>query len=194
MNHSQEIFYMIFVSDNQAPEVLKPGKQALDLPSAPIAPEFPAILGFRFFTSFAMRCNHFNTALIKQLIVKFIAVVCLIANQFIRGILGKAAVYRIFDKLYLMGRSAFNVSGDRKTSSVCDCHDLGAFTALCLADSKTPFFAGAKLPSMNASRDIDFTAFIQVFDQLLGNASKNPLLDPLLEPPMARLVWRIPLR
>jgi hypothetical protein len=51
-----------------------------------------------------------------------------------------------------MGRSAFHVSGDRKTRSVCDCHDLGALATLCLADSKTPFFAGAKLPSINASR------------------------------------------
>jgi hypothetical protein len=51
-----------------------------------------------------------------------------------------------------MGRSALNVSGDRKTSSVCDGHDLGAFAALCLADSKTPFFAGTKVPSMKASR------------------------------------------
>ncbi len=51
-----------------------------------------------------------------------------------------------------MGRSAFHISGDRKTTSVCDCQDLGAFATLCLANSKTPFFAGAKLPSMNASR------------------------------------------
>jgi hypothetical protein len=51
-----------------------------------------------------------------------------------------------------VGRSAFNVSGDRKTRYVCDRHDLGAFAALCLANSKTPFFAGTKLPSMNASR------------------------------------------
>jgi hypothetical protein len=51
-----------------------------------------------------------------------------------------------------VGRSAFNVSGDRNTRSVCDCHDLGAFAALCLADSKTPFFAGAKDPSIKASR------------------------------------------
>jgi hypothetical protein len=51
-----------------------------------------------------------------------------------------------------MGRSAFHMSGDRKTRSVCDGQDLGAFAALCLADSKTPFFASAKQPSMNASR------------------------------------------
>ena len=43
-------------------------------------------------------------------------------------------------------------SGDRKTSSIRDCHDLGAFATLCLADSKTPFFTGAKLLLMNASR------------------------------------------
>jgi hypothetical protein len=51
-----------------------------------------------------------------------------------------------------VGRSAFNVSGDRKTRYVRDRHDLGTLAALCLADSKTPFFAGTKLPSMNASR------------------------------------------
>jgi hypothetical protein len=120
---------MIFVSDNRASKVLKPSKQTLHLPSAPIAPELSAILGFRFFPSFPVRRNHFNTAVIKQLLVKFIAIIGLVANQLIRGILGKTAVYRIFDKPYLVGRSAFNVSGD----------------------SKTPFFAGAKLPSMNAS-------------------------------------------
>jgi hypothetical protein len=81
MNHTQEIFYMVFVPDNQPPEVLKPGKQALHLPSAPIASQFPAVLGVRFFPSFAMRCNHFNTTLVKELIVKFVAVVCLIYRQ-----------------------------------------------------------------------------------------------------------------
>ena len=143
---------MGLVSNNQSPEVLKPGKQALNLPSAPVTPQFPAVLGSRFFPSSTVRCDHFNTAFIEKLIVKFIAVVGFIANQLIWHIAGKAAVYRGLDKLYFMGRSAFNVSGDRKTSSVCDCHDLGAFAALCLADSKTPFFAGAKLPSMNATR------------------------------------------
>jgi len=54
MNHSQQIFSMVFVSDNQAYEVLKPGKQALQLTSAPIASQFPAVLGFLFFPSFAV--------------------------------------------------------------------------------------------------------------------------------------------
>ena len=143
---------MGLVSNNQSPEVLKPGKKALNLPSAPVTPQFPAVLGSRFFASPTVRCDHFNTALIEQLIIKFITVVSFIANQFIRRIPCKTAVYSGLYKLYFMGRSAFNVSSDRKTSSVCDCHNLGAVAALCFADSKTPFFAGAKLPSMNASR------------------------------------------
>ena len=143
---------MVLVPNNQSPEVLKPGKQALNLPSTPVASQFPAVLGSWFLASHTMRCDHFNTTFIEKLIVKFIAVVRLNTNKLIRRKFSKTAVYSGFDKLYLMGRSAFNVSGDRKTSSVCDCHDLGAFAALCLADSKAPFFAGAKLPSMNASR------------------------------------------
>ena len=116
MNHTQEIFYMVFVPDNQPPEVLKPGKQALYLPSAPITPQFPAVLGSRLFPSATVRRDHFNTTLIEKLIVKFIAVVSFIANQLIMCVPGKAAVYSGLDKLYLMGRSAFKVSGDRKTS------------------------------------------------------------------------------
>ena len=143
---------MIFVSNDQPPEILKPGKQSFDLPPAPIRPQFSSILGFRSLSSLSMRRYNLNLALLKHPPIKLIAVIGLIANQFIRGILGKTAVDGFLNQFHFVGRSAFNVSGDRNTRSVCNCHDLGAFAALCLADSKTPFFAGAKVPSMNASR------------------------------------------
>jgi len=143
---------MVFVSNNQSPEVLKPGKQAFNFPSTPITSQLSTILGRRLFAPATMWRNHFNATFLEKLLIKAIAIIGFIANKLVRSIPSKTAVYSCLDKLYFMGRSAFNVSGDRKTSSVCDCHDLGAFAALCLADSKTPFFAGAKLPSMNASR------------------------------------------
>jgi len=143
---------MVFVSNDQSSELLKPGKQALNLPSASITSQLSAVLSTDLSASSTMRRNYFNTALLKESIVEFVAVICFVADQLIRSIFSKAAVYSGFNKLYFMGRSAFNMSGDRKTRSVCDCHDLGALAALCLANSKTPFFAGAKLPSMNASR------------------------------------------
>ena len=143
---------MVFVANNQSPEVLKPGKQTLNFPSAPITSEFPAILGRELFASSAMRSNHFNATLLKKLLIKAIAVIGFVTHKLVRRIASKTAINSCLDKLYFMGRSAFHMSGDRKTTSVCDGQDLGAFAALCLADSKTPFFAGAKQPSMKASR------------------------------------------
>ena len=143
---------MIFVSNHDTPKVLKPGKHSFHFPSAPVRSQLASILCLTFFATFSMRRYHLNITFLKQSLIKSVAVIRLVANQFIRSILRKTAVNRFFDQFHFVGRSAFNVSGDRKTRSVCDCHDLGALATLCLADSKTPFFAGANDPSMNASR------------------------------------------
>ncbi len=143
---------MIFPPNHKTPEVIQPSKQALHLPATFVAPEFAPILGGRFLAVALVRCNQFNSAFFSKALIKFVAVIGLVANNLIRGIGCKAAIDCVFNKPHFVGRSAFNVSGDRKTRYVCDRHDLGAFAALGLADSKTPFFAGTKLPSMNASR------------------------------------------
>ena len=143
---------MVFISNNQSPEILQPGKQTLNFPSTPIASELSAILGRTAFAAATVWRNHFNAPLFEKLLIKAVAIIGFIANKLIGRIAGKTTVDGCLDKLYFMGRSAFHVSGDRKTTSVCDCQDLGAFAALCLANSKTPFFAGAKQPSMKASR------------------------------------------
>ena len=152
MKQAKKVFNMIFISYNQAPIILKPGKQPLNLPSSPISTKFTSILSMLLFSVNFMRRNQFNVSVLRKLLVKFVAVIRLVADKPIRGIWGKTTIYRRLNQLHFMGRSAFNMSGDRKTSSVCDGHDLGAFAALCLADSKTPFFAGTKVPSIKASR------------------------------------------
>ena len=143
---------MVLISNNNSPKILQPGKQAFDFPSTPITPKLSAILGRRLFASSAMRRDHLNTALMQKLLIKTVAIISFVANKLIRRIPGKTIIDSCLNKLYFMGRSAFHVSGDRKTRSVCNGQDLGAFAALCLADSKTPFFAGTKVPSMKASR------------------------------------------
>ena len=184
---------MIFIPNHNSPEVLKPGKKALHFPSAPVRSELPSILGVGFLAPFAVRGNHLNLALIHQALIQVIAVIRLVTDKSIGSISGKAAVNCFFNQFHFMGRSAFNVSGDRKTRSVCDCHDLGAFATLRLADSKTPFFAGAKLPSIKASRMSIWPRSYQIFYQLLCDALENSQFNPTLEPPMAGLVGRIPL-
>ena len=142
----------MFVPNHNAPKILKPGKQALYFPSASVWSQLPPVLGFRPLSSSPMRRDHLDITLIKQSLIKFVAIIRFVTDKSIRSVCGKTAVNRSLNQFHFMGRSAFNVSGDRKTRSVCDCHDFGAFAAFCLADSKTPFFAGAKLPSMKASR------------------------------------------
>ena len=143
---------MVFVSHNNSSKILQPGKQPFDFPSTPITPKLSAILSRRLFASSTVRRDHLYATLMQKLLIKTVAVIGFIANKPIRRIPSKTTVDRCLNKPYFMGRSAFHVSGDRKTRSVCDGQDLGAFAALCLANSKTPFFAGAKQPSMNASR------------------------------------------
>jgi hypothetical protein len=143
---------MVLIANNQASEVLKPGEQPFDLPSTLVTTKLPAVLGAWPTPLLAVRGYQLNAALIKKALIQFIAVIGLIPNKPVRGICRKAAVNCRLHQRYFMGRSALNVSGDRKTSSVCDGHDLGALAALCLADSRTPFFAGTKVPSMKASR------------------------------------------
>jgi hypothetical protein len=48
-------------------------------------------------------------------------------------------------------RSACNPDGDRKTSAVCNGHDLGPLAALGFSDAAPPFLAPAKEPSMKLS-------------------------------------------
>jgi hypothetical protein len=142
---------MVFVSHSEFPKILEPGKKPFNFPSSSISSKCSAILGFRLLSTLSMGGNHFYAAFIHQGFIKAVTIICFIANQPIRSIFCKAAVNRLFNQFYFVGRSTFHVSGDRKTRSVRDCHDLGAFATLRLADSKTPFFAGTNVPSMKAS-------------------------------------------
>lgn len=143
---------MVFPANRQPPEILEPGKQTLHFPPSPVSSEFATILGLWFFSVAAVRGNHFNPSHLHQPVIQSVAVVSLVSDQPIRSMLDKTAVDGLIDQCHFVGRSTCHVCGDRNTSSVRDCHDLGALATLRLADSKTPFFAGTKVPSMKASR------------------------------------------
>ena len=143
---------MILVANWQSSKIMQPSEETFNFPASPISPKFTSILGLRFLPVPLVRRNHFNVFLLFQSLVKRIAIVCFIAYQEIRCFIQKTFVDSFFNQFYFVGGCAFDMSGDRQTRSVCNCHDLGAFPAFRIADSTTPFFAGTKLPSMNASR------------------------------------------
>ena len=142
---------MILVADDKSPEVLKPSKQAFDLPSTFVSTQRSPVLGGRFAAIAPMRSNHLHAPLFFEPTVQGGAVVGLVADHSRGQILDETGVQRRIDKRYFVGASAACVNGERKTLSVCKAHDFGAFAAFGLAHTSAPLFAGANVPSMNPS-------------------------------------------
>jgi hypothetical protein len=57
----------------------------------------------------------------------------------------------LLDELRFVRRRRGNGNGERKTSAVCNRHDLGPFASLGFPDMAPFFLALAKEPSMNVS-------------------------------------------
>lgn len=143
---------MMLISHNQSPEVLQPGEQTLDLPTTAVSSKRSAILCFGSFPSSTVRRDHFGSPVVAQPFIEAIAVIRLITDQTIGNLPGEPCVQGWFSQRYFMRRSAGHVHGDRKTKSVCHCHDLAALAPLGFTHGGAPFFAGANVPSMKASR------------------------------------------
>ena len=142
---------MIFVAHDQPAEVVKPRKQSFYLPASLVPAERPAILGRLTLSVVPMRCDELHSTLFSEAFVKRVAVVGLVANQAPERLVDPGTVECGLDEGDLMRRSAGHVCGDRKTSAVCNGHDLAALAALGLAHAGPPFFAPLKEPSMKAS-------------------------------------------
>jgi len=141
---------MKFVPYDKTAEVLQPCKQSFNLPAATVAPQGATVLCFGALSP--IWSNHFNAPVLFQLGVELIAVVGFVSNEPFGKLAGKTSVQGRFNQSHLMRRRAGHVYGERNTRSVCHCHDLGALAALCFTNGTAPFFAGANVPSMNASR------------------------------------------
>lgn len=140
---------MPFVSRHDPPVVLQPGKEALNLPPAAVAPERPPVLGL-VAAGAAMGRDELDAAS-GQAPIHRVVVVALVADQARGEPVEEAGLERVVDERGLGGIRTCDSNGERKTSTVCDCHDLGAFAFAGEADGGAPFFAPAKVASMKAS-------------------------------------------
>jgi len=70
LNHGQKVFKMIFITDNQRPAVLEPGKQPFDLPPFLVTPQGTAVLRSGLFAISFMRGDQVNAAFIRQFLVQ----------------------------------------------------------------------------------------------------------------------------
>ena len=150
VQHAEEVVGVAFPASDEAPEVMEPGKQALDLPAPAIAAEAASILRADHAIR-SVRGNHLDAEVAAELGVERIAVVTAVADQAGGKRAEEAVRERRADEGGFAGRSAGHVDGERKTMTVANRHDFAAFAAASRTDGRAPFFAELKLASMNAS-------------------------------------------
>ena len=93
-----------------------------------------------------MRGYHLDFSLSK-LFIQFIGIISSVTDNPSRSFSCELMINSLLYESDFMWRSAFNPAGDRKTGSVCHCHDLGPFATLCFPDFEPPFLAETNVPS-----------------------------------------------
>ena len=141
---------MILVSGHGAAVVADPSEEALDLPSPLASAQFSAVLGGFPLVIASVRRDELH-ALLSHLSVQLVTIISTVSNHALRHFPYEARQEHIGHELHFMGACSVGPYGDRKTSSVCDDHDLGAFASLGRSNIKPPFLALEKAPSMKHS-------------------------------------------
>lgn len=132
---------MTFIARDQSAKVLQPGEEAFDLPAAAVAAELSAILCLA--PAVAVGRDQFDVTLRRQTGVQAIRIVGLVTNQSDRRFAEELGVEGLLDKRDFAGACTCDSNGERKTTAVCDCHDLGPLAFAGGADAEAPFFAPA---------------------------------------------------
>ena len=172
MEHAGVVVQRMLITRDEPAEILEPRKEPFDLPPAAIATQGQTILG-QLSAVPTMRRDHLDTGL-RKFSIQLVGVVGIVTNQTLDWFLHEDLRQRLLHQRHFMRRGALRVNGDRKTMTVGHCHDLGPLASFGFADAGTPFFAGAKLPSMNASSRLNPPRLCKYS----ASASSTPRITP----------------
>jgi len=145
-------------SDNQPAIIAQPGKSPLDFITTLIPSHLAAIIIFLLLVHASIRANHINAPAFQS-VTKAIAVIALVGNQTFWIFSGSSTAFtpdgnivqRFFEQLDFRWGRRVQVVSQRNTLAVDHHHPLRALAPFGWTDALAPFFAGAKLPSANAS-------------------------------------------
>jgi hypothetical protein len=175
LNKTKEISCVILVTVTQMSEVAKPGEKTFNLPSSLVTSQRTSILPVAFNPILPIRGYHLYPLFLK-LLVQTIAVISLVSYKVFRLISSKSGLKSSFNKGDFMRRSALLVYGDRKTSTVCNCHDFRTLSPFGLTNTESPFLAAMKVPSIKHSLRSSLPRFFMSSASALRIFSKAPHL------------------
>jgi len=150
--------YITVPADNQTAIIAQPRKSPFDFIPTLISPHLAAVIILLPLVHAAVRANHINAPVFESF-TKSIAVVALVSNEPFGIFSGSAPAFTRYSDIvqgffeqrdFRRGRTVQVVS-KRNTFAVDHHHPLRALAPFGWADALAPFFAGAKLPSANAS-------------------------------------------
>jgi hypothetical protein len=150
MEHPKKVLVVTFISNDQTPEVLQPGKQPLDFPPSSVSLQPTSILS-RIPSVPAMWSNKFNSVE-PQFCVEAVGVVGVLTDQVLRGVRNNQVQQSGHRQRYFMWCRALDVNRNWQPVTICYRHDLCSLAAFRLSDLMSPFLAGARVASINASR------------------------------------------
>jgi hypothetical protein len=150
MNEPQVIEGVALIADDETPEIAQPGEEPLHFPPPPVAAQWAAILRPGPGAVAAVGGDHLDAQRLQSRI-QWIGIVAPVADQSAREIIDKSGVEGRGDEGNLARRSRGGTRGERKTSTVCHCHELRTLAPLGRSHASAPFFATTKVPSIKHS-------------------------------------------
>jgi hypothetical protein len=141
---------MTLISNNHFAKIMQPSEESLNLPFSLVAAELAPVLGLGLAPIATVRSNHVDAHPL-QLGVKWVRIISFVSHEPLWSASNMGCLESVVHKGDFMWRSAFNVYGEWKRSTICNDHDLRTFAPLGLSDFEAPFFAATKVPSMKHS-------------------------------------------
>jgi len=147
------------IPNYEVTKVPQPSIRSLDLPAFAIAPEYSSVLGWLANPICLVRHDQLDASFLKTG-PQWVAIIRLIANHptwFLpwatcsTPLRDSDGVQRCFREFDFRWRGRSQVLSQRNTLAIDHHHPLCTLAPLGFADACAPFFAGAKLPSINAS-------------------------------------------
>lgn len=145
------------MSNEESAELAEPRVGTFDDPSSPVTSELSAVFVTPALAVLAVRNDEVDASLLQPLAQR-VGVVGAIRDYALRLLPRSAFRAGDFDlgkrglrKRSFSRRGTFEPNSQRKTATVDQYHPLRPLAAFGFADGRAPFFAGAKLPSRNAS-------------------------------------------
>ena len=146
LNEAIEEVCVVFVSDDEASEVMQPRDGSLDNPSVSVPPEFSTVLSRPAFASPAVRAHEFCSAFLETL-SKPVRVGRFVVQQMIGHAFADPNIEQRFHRVDLGVVGGEREHRQRDAVTVNHQHQLAAFASFGLTNVKAPFFAGENVPS-----------------------------------------------